>query len=146
VSGVVPRVCRMEHVMATFSWQTWNSGPFSIERKPGKSSSTVVLRFCGPFTVRDVYTSLPTMALNKALELDAAGEEPVTKHVLDMSTCPTIDSTGLGVIATHLVRCEKRGVRLVIAGASPRVREVFKITKMDSVIPLVTTLEEAEAK
>jgi anti-anti-sigma factor len=133
--------------MATFSWQTWNSGPFSIERKPGNAETTAVLVFRGPFTVRDAYTSMPTMALNQALELDSApGETPVTKHILDMRGCPTIDSTGLGVIATHMVRCQKRGMKLVVAGASPRVREVFRITKMDAVIPLVATMEEAEAK
>jgi len=131
--------------MGTFSWQTWNSGPFSIERKPGTAASTVVLRFCGPFTVRDAYTSMPTLALNKALELDAEGGVTVTKHILDMTACPTIDSTGLGVLATHLVRCQKRGVKLVVAGPSSRVREVFKITNMDSVIPLLATVEEAEA-
>ncbi|MFZ1941089.1 MAG: STAS domain-containing protein [Terracidiphilus sp.] len=132
--------------MGTFSWQTWNSGPFSIERKPGTTASTVVLRFCGPFTVRDAYTSMPTLALNKALELDAEGGATVTKHILDMTACPTIDSTGLGVLATHLVRCQKRGVKLVVAGPSSRVREVFKITNMDTVIPLLATVEEAEAR
>ena len=50
----------------------------------------------------------------------------------------------LGLIATHLARCQKRGIRLVVAGASPRVRQVFHITKMDSVIPLASTIDEAE--
>ena len=35
--------------MGTFSWQTWNSGPFSIERKPGSKPGTVILCFHGPF-------------------------------------------------------------------------------------------------
>jgi len=132
--------------MATsaFSWQTWNSVPFTIERNAGKTDGTVVLRFCGPFWTRDVYTNLPTMALSQAFELEAPGGTPITKHILDMTSCPSIDSSGLGIIATHHVRCEKRGVKLVVAGASPRVRQVFQITNMDKVIPMVATLEEAE--
>jgi len=34
---------------------------------------------------------------------------------------------------------------MIAVGASPRVREVLKITGMDSVNPLVATLEEAES-
>jgi anti-anti-sigma factor len=133
--------------MATFSWQTWNSSPFTIERKDGKPEGTVILAFCGPFWTRDVYASLPTMALNQAFELQRAeGEVPISKHILDMTKCPSIDSSGLGIIATHHTRCMKRNVKLVVAGASPRVTQVFKITNMDRVIPMVATIEEAEAK
>ena len=46
---------------ATFAWQTWNSGPFSIERAHGSAPGTVILRFHGPFTVRDAYTNLPPL-------------------------------------------------------------------------------------
>jgi anti-anti-sigma regulatory factor len=34
---------------------------------------------------------------------------------------------------------------MIAVGASPRVREVLRITKMDSVIPMVATMEEAES-
>lgn len=134
-----------ELAMGTFSWQTWNSSPFNVERKPGKLPSTVILQFKGPFTVRDAYTSLPPMALNKILELETApGEEPPKLNILDLTNCPFMDSSGLGIIATHYVRCQKQGVKMIAAGMSPKVREVFRITKMDAVIPIAATLEEAE--
>ena len=132
---------------STFAWQTWNSGPFSIERGPGKAPGTVILRFHGPFTVRDVYTCLPTMELSKMLELEPApGEEPPVKHILDLAECTFMDSSGLGMIATHYVRCQKKGVKMIAAGLCPRVRQVFSITKMDTVIPMAATVEEAEAQ
>jgi anti-sigma B factor antagonist len=130
--------------MATFSWQTWNSGPFSVQRKPG-AQGTVVVSFCGPFTERDIYTHLEPTELNNMLDLGAhQGEQPVRKNILDMTGCTSMDSRGLGLIATHLARCQKRGIKLIVAGASPRVRQVFQITKMDSVIPLALTVEQAE--
>jgi len=130
---------------ATFAWQTWNSGPFSIDRKPGKEPGTVILCFHGPFTVRDAYTNLPTMTMNKMFELEPApGEEPPVKNVLDLTECTYVDSSGLGMIATHHVRCEKRGVKMIAAAMTPRVREVFHITKMDTVIPIAASVEEAE--
>jgi anti-anti-sigma factor len=130
---------------AAFAWQTWNSDPFSIERKQGKAPGTVILRFHGPFTMRDVYSNLPTMTLNKMLELEPApGEEPPVKNVLDLAECTYMDSSGLGIIVTHHVRCEKKGVKMIAAAMTPRVREVFHITKMDTVIPIAATVEEAE--
>jgi len=131
--------------MATSGWQTWNSGPFSIERKPGKSPDTVILRFCGPFTIRDAYSSLPPGELNRILGLEPApGEAPPKLNILDLTTCPYMDSSGLGIIATHYVRCQKQGLRMIAVGLSPKVRDVFRITKMDKVIPIAATVEEAE--
>jgi ABC-type transporter Mla MlaB component len=134
-----------EPVMGTSGWQTWNSGPFSIERKLGKMPGTVILRFCGPFTVRDAYSSLPPGELNRMLGLEPTpGEDPPKLNILDLSSCPFMDSSGLGIIATHYVRCQKQGLKMIVAGMSPKVRELFKITKMDTVIPIATTVEEAE--
>src|ERR1700685_79068 len=135
-----------ELVMGTFSWQTWNSSPFNVERKPGKLPSTVILQFKGPFTVRDAYTSLSPGVLNKILELETPpGEDPPKLNILDLTACPFMDSSGLGIIATHYVRCQKQGVKMIAAGLSSKVREVFRVTKMDAVIPLAATVEEAEA-
>jgi anti-anti-sigma factor len=130
---------------SAFAWQTWNSGPFSAQRKSG-APGTLVVTFCGPFTERDIYTQLEPMELNNMLEVSPrSGEPPIERNILDMSACTSMDSRGLGLIATHFARCQKRGVKLVVAGASPRVRQVFHITRMDSVIPLVSSVAEAES-
>ena len=129
---------------SAFGWQTWNSGPFNMERKAGKPG-TVIHCFRGPFTVRDAYSCMEPQTLNKMLDLDAApGEPPTAKSILDMTGCTSVDSSGLGLIATHLVRCKRHGVKLIAAGLSSRVKQVFEITKMDTVIPMVATVEEAE--
>lgn len=126
-------------------WQSWNSSPFCIERQAGKAPGTVILRFSGPFTLRDAYSCLPTAKLSQILELEPApGEEPPVKNILDLSSCPYMDSSGLGMIVTHHVRCQKKGVRLIAAAMSPRVREIFRMTKVDTIIPVATSLEEAE--
>lgn len=131
--------------MAATSWQTWNSGPFSMERKPGKMPGTVILRFTGPFTTRDVYSSQEPLALKKMLELETLpGEEVVTRNILDLSACPFMDSSGLGMIVTHYVHCKKMGIRMIAAGISPRVMEVMRLTKVDTILPHCATVEEAE--
>jgi len=95
--------------------------------------------------VRDAYTSLPPGVLNKILELKTEpGEEQPKLNILDLTNCPFMDSSGLGIIATHYVRCQKQGVKMIAAGMSSKVREVFRVTKMDAVIPIAATVEDAE--
>jgi anti-anti-sigma factor len=131
--------------MGAFSWQTWNSGPFSIERKPGKTPGTVILCFHGPFTMRDAYSSLPTMTLKEFFQLESAEcEAPCVKNILDLTGCPYMDSSGLGLIVAHLVHCKRKGIRMIAAGMTPRVREVFKLTRVDGVVPIAASVEEAE--
>jgi anti-sigma B factor antagonist len=74
----------------------------------------------------------------------APGEAPPKLNILDLTTCPYMDSSGLGIIATHYVRCQKQGLKMIVAGLSPKVREVFRITNMDKVIPIAATVEEAD--
>jgi anti-anti-sigma factor len=54
-----------------------------------------------------------------------------------------MDSTGLGMVVRHYVRCQDKGVRFVAAGVSPRVLELFKLTNVDAVIPIIAAVEEA---
>lgn len=132
-------------MVGTFGWQTWNSAAFNIERKPGKGPGTVILRFIGPFTLRDAYSNLPPLTLNKMLDLETVpGEEPPMRNILDLTACPYMDSSGVGMIVTHYIRCQKKGIKLIAAGLSPKVREVFRITKVDSLFPMVATMDEAD--
>jgi anti-anti-sigma factor len=55
-----------------------------------------------------------------------------------------MDSAGLGLIVSHYVRCQDRGVRLVVAGVSPRVVQLFEMTKVDGFFPRIATVEEAD--
>ncbi len=56
-----------------------------------------------------------------------------------------MDSAGMGLVMNHYVRCQTNGAKLVVAGANSRVMDLFKVTKVDTVLPLVGTIEDAEA-
>ena len=132
--------------MASFGWQTWNSAPFGIERRRGNAPGTVIMRLSGPLTVRDVYSALSPIELNNLIDSPPEpGQEPPVKYILDLTACPYIDSSGLGLVATQYVRCQRNGIKMIAVGASPRVREVLKLTKLDSIVPIFATLEEAES-
>jgi anti-anti-sigma factor len=125
--------------------QVWKPTPFSIERKEGKAPGTLIFRFCGPFTARDMFGTLAPIALHEILSFHSpSSDEPPILNILDLTEVPYMDSTGLGRIVTHYTHCRDKGVRMVAAGASPRVMELFKMTNVDSIFPIIATVEEAD--
>jgi anti-anti-sigma factor len=122
--------------------QVWKSSKFAIERSQGKTPGTVIFRLSGPFTARDMYGSLSPNELRNTFESE--GGDLHTLHILDLTEVPYVDSAGLGMLVSHYVRCQDRGVRLVAAGVSARVLQLFEMTKVDGFFPRVATVEEAD--
>jgi anti-anti-sigma factor len=123
--------------------QVWKSSKFTIERKQGKTPGTVIFRLSGPFTARDMYGALSPNALRNTFEAEDGGEQHAL-HILDLTEVPYMDSAGLGLIVSHYVRCQGRGVRLVAAGVSPRVLQLLEMTKVDGFLTRIATVEEAD--
>lgn len=66
--------------------------------------------------------------------------------VLDLSQTQAIDSTALGAIVHVLKRCRAEAGDLVLAGVGDGVRRVLAITRLDRVMALYETSEEAAAR
>lgn len=64
--------------------------------------------------------------------------------VLDLTEVNFLDSTGLGAIVSSLKRLEGNGT-MVICHANEMVMDVFRLTRMDRVFPIVGTSDEAVA-
>ena len=54
--------------------------------------------------------------------------------VIDLSQVAYIDSTGIGIIAYCFGKISQKGAQAAVAGAKGLVMEVFKLTRLDSVI------------
>lgn len=65
--------------------------------------------------------------------------------VLDLSKVEFIDSSGLGAIVAAMKSMGTER-RLALAGLTPTVERVFKLTRMDSVFSVFPTLEGALAE
>jgi anti-sigma B factor antagonist len=107
----------------------------AIERLEGASPGTVILRLTGPLTLSTV---LPLRAQFRDFE-------PPRLTVLDLAGVSFLDSAGMSELINHEVYCRDKGVRFVIAGVIPRVLSVLQITKLDKVLTLTASAEEAEA-
>jgi anti-sigma B factor antagonist len=108
--------------------------PFSFEILPGRNGSTRIVRLNGPLVLQGIFD------LQSELAKDYP---PVT--IFDLSSVPYMDSAGIGVITNCYVSAANRGNKVIVAGATKRVLDLFKITRVDTVIPMATSVEETEA-
>ncbi len=108
--------------------------PLTLEKKAGADPGTRILVLNGPLTLRNMFE----------LQGELRSGTLPTLSILDLSGVPYMDSAGMGLVINHYVHCQNHGSRMVAVGVSPRVLELFRMTKVDSVIPMVATLHEAE--
>ncbi|MGC9454493.1 MAG: STAS domain-containing protein [Phycisphaerae bacterium] len=80
-------------------------------------------------------------ALQDAL-LKLLDENPSTV-VIDLGGVGYMDSSGVASLVKLLSRVRKKGVSLKLAGLTDRVRNIFEITRLDSVFEIHGTREEA---
>jgi anti-sigma B factor antagonist len=64
--------------------------------------------------------------------------------VVDMTGVRHIDSSGLGVIIGTYVSFETKSKRLLLAGVSDRVWDIFRTCKVDDVFTRYATVADAE--
>ncbi len=72
-------------------------------------------------------------------------EQDQKKFVLDITTLDYVDSSGLGMLVSCLTNVKKAGGELKIAGANPRLRRIFAMTGVDTMMPMFDTLAAATA-
>ncbi len=56
--------------------------------------------------------------------------------VLDFSKLQYMNSGGIGLLVTLLVRAQRGGVRLVATGLSDHYRQIFELTRLDEAIEI----------
>jgi anti-sigma B factor antagonist len=109
--------------------------PLAIERREGSTPGTVIFELRGPVTLRNLFD------LQDQLR---SGDLP-RASILDLSGVPYMDSAGMGAIMNYYTHCQGKGVKLIIAGVSSRVLELFKMTRVDTVMTFAASVEAAEA-
>jgi anti-sigma B factor antagonist len=110
--------------------------PLAISRREAAASGTSIFTLDGPVTLPNLFT----------LQAELRNGQPPSSVILDLSGVPYMDSAGMGAIVNYFVHCQNRGVKLITVGICSRVHELFKMTKVDTVIPCFPTVEEAEAQ
>lgn len=130
--------------MATTRTEMWKNSTFTVERIEGHAPRTVIFQITGTFNARDMYGSMKQVALGNIFDQHLpSGAETPTRHIFDLTRVPQMDSSGLGLLVSHYMSCRNRGIQVVIVGASPNVAQLFKFTKVDTILPMAPTIDEA---
>lgn len=70
-------------------------------------------------------------------------EEGETKFLLQLSSVDFIDSTGLGTIVRVSKRVREAKGKLSLADAQPKILALFELTRLDKILLIHKTEEEA---
>ena len=73
------------------------------------------------------------------------GDETGLNVLLDMSQLQYMNSTGLNILISVLTRTRKGGGEVLISGLSTGVKQLFMVTKLDTVFTIKGTVDEAIA-
>jgi len=126
--------------------QLWQSPKFTIDRIEDDERGVLIFKFTGGFAANDIYSVLKPLAVVNIFEFEPApGKERPPLNIFDITEVPTLDSSGLGLIISHFIRSRARGVRVIAVGVRPNVLQLFKFTKVDALIPMAASIEEAIA-
>jgi anti-sigma B factor antagonist len=104
-----------------------------VVREFGATGSTTILRLKGPLTLSTLF-----------LLQDSLREIPDVDTVIDVSEVPYIDSAGLGTILSRWAHTQRTGHKFALTGISPRIEVLLEITKVNTVLPMFKTAEEAD--
>ena len=82
-------------------------------------------------------------------KLDAAVSkllaQDVKNVVLDIAALDYVDSSGVGTLVACLTKVRKAGGEMKVAGANPRIRRIFAMTGVESLMPMFDSVAAASA-
>ena len=75
--------------------------------------------------------------------VEKALKEGMSRIVVDLKNCAYVDSAGLGTFVSCRFHVTKSGGSLVICNASKSLLRVLKLSKVDKVLPVFDSLDDA---
>ena len=107
----------------------------TITDTQGAHEGERILQLNGPITITTLF------GLRDILR----AENTAKTVILDFSQVPYMDSAGVGAIVNAHVSCLNSGRRLVLVAVQDRIRTLMKVTRVEEVLTVYPTLQEAQA-
>jgi len=76
-------------------------------------------------------------------EIENYVSEGFNKIILNLENLKYLNSSGLSVLITILTKCRNTGGEVVISNLSDKVKELFLITKLNTVFTVTESIDEA---
>lgn len=97
-------------------------------------------------SVIDITGELTGASEQALLDAHQAASRPNTRLVvLNFSGLEYMNSTGIGLLVTLLIRAQRQGERVVAYGLDEHYREIFSLTRLDEAIAIVESEADALA-
>lgn len=104
------------------------------------------VRKVGMVGVIDLSGEVTSTAERPLMEAFALATENQLPYVLlNFTNLNFINSSGIGLLITLLIRARRQQVRLMASGLSDHYRQIFELTRLNEAFALFTTEEEALA-
>jgi anti-anti-sigma factor len=92
------------------------------------------MKLIGPLTIRTLF------------DFQTVSRQEMTKPVIiDLAGVPYMDSAGLGCVVSVFTSCQNRGLGFAVCGLASRIKTLFEVTHVSTLLPIFETLEAAEA-
>ncbi len=109
--------------------------PLEIERVDDGGGSSIIFRLHGPLLLGNFF-SFQSMVRSDQSNL----------LIVDVADVPYIDSAGIGCLVGAHVSREHNGRKLVVVGATERLLNSLKATKVDQLFTFASSVEDARSK
>lgn len=107
----------------------------TITEAPGAQEGERILQLNGPITFATLFDFRDTVRAEKTAKT----------LILDFTQVPYVDSAGVGAIVNAHVSCLNSGRCLLLVAVQDRIRTLMKVTKVERVLKIFPTLQEAQA-
>jgi anti-sigma B factor antagonist len=108
-----------------------------VEVRPTDATAASLLRIEGEITSASEKPLMDAYAV--------ATERGATSIILDFGALDYMNSGGIGLLVTLLVRVQRGGQRLLAVGLTEHYRQILSLTRLDEVIEIHDTTEAALA-
>ncbi|HEX2142172.1 MAG TPA: STAS domain-containing protein [Candidatus Limnocylindria bacterium] len=97
-------------------------------------------------SIIDIAGELTGESEQELADAQQAASRPGTKLVvLNFTGLEYMNSTGIGLLVTLLIRAQREGQRVVAYGLDEHYREIFSLTRLDEAIAIVDSEADALA-
>lgn len=97
-------------------------------------------------SIIDIQGEVSAFAENVLMEAYTEASTPTTRTIiLNFKGLEYMNSSGIGLIVTLLIRVNRQKQRLLALGLSEHYRHIFEITRLSDAIKIYTTEDEALA-
>ena len=110
-----------------------SSEQLTVDICPGVREGQRIYKLSGPLTITTLFDFQTAVRAEKSPSV-----------ILDLCQVSYIDSAGVGAVVNAHIVCAKTGKQFAIVGMSDRVRTLFQMTRVDKMLPIFTTIDEAE--